>query len=56
MVREIFQRKKGKDFYRDQLEYLEYDEEYFSCDKEDWKECVKLDDDEIAHKVAMKCE
>lgn len=51
MVREIFQRKSGKDFYRDQLEYLEYDPDDFGI-PDDYYE--PEENDVIAYKLAKK--
>jgi hypothetical protein len=50
-MREIYKYQKGKDFYRDSLEYFEYDE--FMYIKDEPEEYV-LDDEEIAHYVALK--
>lgn len=50
MVREIFQRKQGKDFYKDQLEYLEYDPDDFI----EYDYNTDPDDEEIAYKVAKR--
>lgn len=53
MVREIFQRKQGKDFYRDELEYLEYDPIDFA-DHNEYYDWAPPDDEEIAYKIAKK--
>jgi len=56
-MREIFKYKKGKDFYRDQLEYMEYNPELFQKGKK--YEYIKLSDVEenevTAYRVAKKC-
>lgn len=52
MVREIFQRKKSKDFYRDQLEYFEYNPNDF-VDNYDYYYDVQ-EDEEIAYKITKK--
>jgi hypothetical protein len=51
-MREIFKRRKGKDFYRDSLEYMEYDPDAFeqpdnNCD-------YYPDDDEISYYIIVK--
>lgn len=45
-----FKSNKGKDFYRNSLEYFEYDtNSYQKMEDEEY-----IDDDEIAYKVAKK--
>lgn len=45
-----YKSNKGKDFYRDGLQYFEYDvNSYSKMEEEDY-----IDDDEIAYKVAKK--
>ena len=57
-MRSIYNQKKGKDFYRDTLGYMEYDGMVFGKGKNSY---VKLyddlydeeyDDDEIAYKIS----
>jgi hypothetical protein len=50
-MREIFKYQKGKDFYRNALEYFEYDPQDYEKDIE---EDDMLEDEEIGHRVAMK--
>ncbi len=52
-MREIFKRKKGKDFYRDSLEYFEYDPEaaYDADVDEEW---LYQEHEEIAHRIATR--
>ena len=47
-----FKSNKGKDFYRDSLEYFEYDVNSYS--KLEDEEYIDMDNDEIAYKVAKK--
>lgn len=51
-MREIFKAKKGKDFYRDQLEYMEYTPDMFQHDK--YYDDNFMSDEEIAFKIANK--
>jgi hypothetical protein len=51
-MREIFQYKKGKDFYRDSLEYFEYDPVLFADDSD--TETDDMDDDEISYYISQK--
>ena len=53
-MREIFKRKQGKDFYRNALEYMEYDENDFTVDKDDWYSTFEEEDEVIGHKVAKR--
>ena len=53
-MREIFKTKKGKDFYRDQLEYMEYNVEMFQNTSDDDE--YHMSDEEIAYKIAKKIE
>ena len=56
-MREIFKRTKGKDFYRDQLEYLEYDPNMF-MKKYKYHKLIDEDietDDEIGFRIVKKC-
>ena len=48
----FFKSKCGKDFYRDSLEYFEYDADDEQYEKK--KQYYEMDDDEIGHRVAMK--
>jgi len=50
-MREIYKYQKGKDFYRNSLEYFEYDEDMFIKDELDE---YFMDDEEIAHYIALK--
>lgn len=50
-MREIFKYKKGKDFYRDSLEYFEYDPENYEKDIDD---PYIMDDDEISFYIAYR--
>ena len=52
-MREIFKRKKGKDFYRDSLEYFEYDVEaaYDAYIDEEW---LYQEQEEIAYRIATR--
>jgi hypothetical protein len=51
-MREIFKHKKGKDFYRESLEYFEYDPDMFESD---YTDNVKYtDDDEISYALCKK--
>lgn len=52
-MREIFQYKKGKDFYRDSLEYFEYNPEQFP-DPDSDTEADDMDDDEISYYISQK--
>jgi hypothetical protein len=51
-MKEIFKHQKGKDFYRDSLEYMEYNEytEYTKKSKDD-KEEYTMDDEEISYYI-----
>ncbi len=51
MRKYIYKPKKGKDFYRNSLEYFEYDP-----DEKDTKDKVPkfYDDEEVAHYIATK--
>ena len=51
-MREIFKRQCGKDFYRDGLEYFEYNEEDFYVDNE--SDMYVMDDDEISYYISKK--
>ncbi len=51
-MREIFKYKKGKDFYRDSLEYLEYDPDHPPVKKNKRPEkSAMTDDDEISYYI-----
>jgi hypothetical protein len=55
-MKDIFKRKKGKDFYRDTLGYMEYDplNDYKkSKNKQDKKEYI-MDNDEISYYIETK--
>jgi hypothetical protein len=52
-MREIFKYKTGKDFYRDSLEYLEYNKESFQNDDNGVSDYI-MDDDEISFYVMYK--
>jgi hypothetical protein len=52
-MQKIFKQKKGKDFYRNTLEYFEYDPEAY--DSNEFMEQYVKEDDEIAFLVACKC-
>ena len=52
-MREIYKPKKGKDFYRDSLEYMEYDPEALISDDED-DDCQE--DEVISHKLVARME
>ena len=54
-MHQIFKSKKGKDFYRNALEYFEYDHESYDNNKLNDEPYIK-EDDEIAFQVACKCE
>jgi hypothetical protein len=51
MVQNIFKGKKGKDFYRNDLAYLEYDPDDFTQYED---EPLQQEDEEIAFHVAKK--
>ena len=51
-MHKIFKQKKGKDFYRNALEYFEYDPELYQ--RHEFMETYVQDDDEIAFKLAKK--
>ncbi len=51
-MREIFKYQKGKDFYRDALEYFEYDPQDYEKDEDD--DIYIMDDEEIGFHVAKK--
>lgn len=50
-MREIFKYKKGKDFYRNALEYFEYDPDNYEKDMDD---PYIMDDDEISFYIAYR--
>ena len=52
-MRRIYKSQKGKDFYRDELEYLEYDPSNYDDNKERWYE---YEDDVLSYKVSCKCQ
>lgn len=49
-MREIFKFKKGKDFYRDALEYFEYDPEMLYEKMKEY-DIYYMDDDEISYYI-----
>lgn len=49
-MRSIYKVKKGKDFYKDALEYFEYDENLFEKDE---REHYVKDDDELSYIVEI---
>lgn len=51
-MREIFKHQKGKDFYRDSLEYFEYDPNNF--EKDDMTEYDIMEDEQISYYIAHK--
>lgn len=50
-MRRIYKTQKGKDFYRDELEYLEYDATDYDDNKEKWYD---YDDDVVSYKISYK--
>ena len=50
-MREIFKHQHGKDFYRNSLEYFEYNEEEY---EKDTPIIYERDDDEISYHVLKK--
>jgi hypothetical protein len=51
-MHKIYKQKKGKDFYRNTLEYYEYDP--LSYDSNQFVEEYIQEDDEIGYKIACK--
>jgi len=54
-MREIFKKTKGKDFYRDALEYMEYDPSDFENRKSEKIIEDYIENEEIAFKIEKKC-
>jgi hypothetical protein len=54
-MQKIFKTKKGKDFYRDQLEYMEYDPTNFESDKMKYLHLKdREEDDVIGFRISKK--
>lgn len=51
-MRKIFKAQKGKDFYRDQLEYMEYDPDMYQNSYDVYKD--NICDEEIAYNISKK--